>query len=276
MSHDRDGTRVVRAKAEESTVNELRYSRIEDPFIISLGTMASQRGMLYLLQHKLPAVMKPRDFNFSSIFDRLSATKIGFTKTPTHESVAKRIGELNTGNPFPLFAIAAIPCTLPSLWEKYLKKHFELKKVDREWYSFSSMDHKFIQGIVEDCEKAGQRPDRALFDKIMLSQTPIQSAVKTVLNNSKVHDTPIQHEPLVQRYHRSYLNGDDGTAFRFSLEQSTVVSKPASMSKSEGYWFNAERVDGSQEEFSYHSCFGQSETTKKGFNFVRGPTLFHW
>jgi hypothetical protein len=238
----------------------------------STGPMKKKRkGYLYLARMHYPA----QEFHLgSSLKSVLDASKIGIVHGRLR-SVRSRLSSLNTGNPFKLHFEKVVPSDNPLLMEKYWHVFFRKCNIRGEWFHLS---HEQIQDFYQVTTTYHQtgifHGDTALLEEIRLSGNKIGNRISmsksaiiplTFENVKGILDQHRNHLRDLPAADRSYLESEELDVVLKALENHPDAKTKIGVGvtdifvqevRMEGlppsHCFHVKRIDGSEEDFSYH------------------------
>jgi hypothetical protein len=236
-------------------------------------------GSLYLARMHYPA----QELHLSpSLKPVLDASKIGIVHGSL-PSVRSRLSSLNTGNPFKLHFEKVVPRDNPLLMEKYWHVFFRECNVRGEWFHLSPEQIQDFYQVTMTYHQTGIfHGDTALLERIKLSAAENKRGTRTSVSKPATIPLTFENVKGIFDQHRNHLR-DLPAADRSYLEREEldVVLKalknhPDAKTKigvgvtdvfvevvrMEGlppsHCFHVKRIDGSEEDFSYHDCFSDS------------------
>ena len=210
----------------------------------------------------------------------LRSNKIGFVRGETMEDVRKRVRALQTGTPFLLTLEKVYRCPTPDIYEKYFHQVFKSQRGIGEWFDLSEKNKCEMNSIMEELDRSGKFiGDATLLESIQFEkekrshgsteneseyrEVPLYEQLRTILNG---HRLDLQNKSIVSS--RRYLSNKDKTLVMTALQNHpkhsekigcgvvSIFVKEIYYEKMYSYCFHVKRVDGSEEQFNYHACFG--------------------
>mmetsp|Transcript_60865 Transcript_60865/g.73129 ORF Transcript_60865/g.73129 Transcript_60865/m.73129 type:complete len:274 (-) Transcript_60865:330-1151(-) len=215
----------------------------------------------------------------------LRSKKIGFVQGGTIDDVRKRVSTLQTGTPFPLKLERAFRCPTPNLYEKYFHKLFKSRRGKGEWFDLSEQDECEMDDVMENLYHTGNFiGDTSLLKNIQLEKGKKGNGRKVDLFdqvNSILHGHRLDLQENSNVSSRRYLSRKDKIAVIVALKKhpeasekigcgvDSIFVKEVFYHGISSYCFHVQRIDGSEEDFSYHSCFSR-DRSNFGYTHV-GP-----
>lgn len=237
------------------------------------------RGHIYLASAILKPSVKDIVIKSRGLWPLL-ATKIGYVKGGL-EGVKKRKSTLQTGIPFPL-EMVTFPCKKALNAERIWHKYFKSKRIPGgEWFHLLDEDKNLVAKEMDTYDKSGLLMGR----KVQPDSLSRKSNAKTTVERTKNEVSQKDEVKSILRKHVGLLQNDNIEAERSYLEEDEldllieVLGRHPESEKKIGcgvkdifvsatsmwdrhtsnysYCFHVKRMDDSEEDFSYHACFGR-------------------
>ena len=195
------------------------------------------------------------------------------------------------------------PCDDPASVEKYWHRHFADFHVKGEWYDLSQKQLDHIKRATDDHYKNGtlthemmeiqkevelRREKRSIAAKPELTTQPPKATkenVRDILQKHRAKLLGLDHDGA-----RSFLDKEEFDVVHKALQNHTradskigvgvanIFVQEASGYKSKSYCFHVERLDGSEEDFSYQYCFSRAPNfteRQSHYTYKRAPPSTH-
>ena len=208
----------------------------------------------------------------------LRSNKIGFVRGETMEDVRKRVRAFQTGIPFPLTLEKVYRCPTPDIYETYFHQVFKSQRGIGEWFDLSEKNKCEMNNIMEELDRSGKFiGDATLLERIQFEKekrsngssenesksrkVPLKQQLRTILDK---HRLDLQTNSVVSS--RRYLSNKDQSLVMTALQNHpehsekigcgvvSIFVKEIYHKNMYSYCFHVKRVDGSEEQFSYHAC----------------------
>lgn len=239
-------------------------------------------GYLYIIGMEARNSVRADDVSESARI--LRAVKIGMTVKSDNDAVNKRVGGLQTGNPFKLVPLYSIPCESPRLMESYWHEKHKGKQERSEWYNLTEDEIKDIARTTMNFYETGEdevfgdsadvlvRIERDMAAKTAKPERPVsvtakgnkssddietlyytRQVVRDILGDSRLW---LKKNPHASR---TYLEEKEFMIVRNLLDRHPAASSKigvgvksifvAETTYSGSYCFHVRRVDGTEEDF---------------------------